>query len=375
MPNPLQSISDLLAEIRCQYDVLPASGGATADEAHPDTDEREEAIVAAGETIYDKIGESGSGERIPELYYPCEPLTREEDHLFRYFVDGSFRSYFLGTLVAPQWDSPVTFGQVGACVLHRLDDGTVERALLRTKMVLVIAERSESLRQELERRCAEFGVIIEDILEPDQLNIQTNLGDLREKAGGKVRWQMHLLEAQVIEEMLPHLSSDCWLIADGSLRFQPFQNKLAQEEEIAPVIGVAKSFRRDVRFQYGRGPRASNLTLYNLLSELQCAHRTVAFATPDHKVVFWYVRLREQKHLEYPLMGVIKAEMINPTGTAVPTELINRLSRALVAERNVTPHGRDRRWHAHLYPISLAETAVKESFLSLEVVRAALLWR
>jgi hypothetical protein len=74
-------------------------------------------------------------------------------------------------------------------------------------------------------------------------------------------------------------------------------------------------------------------------------------------------------------MGVIKAELINPTDEALPSALIDRLSRALVAERSVTPHGRDRRWHAHLYPIFLAETAVKASFFSAEVVRSALLWR
>jgi hypothetical protein len=92
-------------------------------------------------------------------------------------------------------------------------------------------------------------------------------------------------------------------------------------------------------------------------------------------VVFWYVRLREQRHLDYPLMGVVKAELVNPSQEPVPSELVDELSRALVAERSVTPHGQDRRWHAHIYPIFLAERAVKENLLSREVVQQFLRWR
>lgn len=50
-------------------------------------------------------------------------------------------------------------------------------------------------------------------------------------------------------------------------------------------------------------------------------------------------------------MGVVKVELVNPSREPVPSELIDEISRSLVAERSVTPHGQDRRWHAHLYPI------------------------
>jgi len=46
----------------------------------------------------------------------------------------------------------------------------------------------------------------------------------------------------------------------------------------------------------------------------------------------------------------------------------------LVAERQVTPHGKDQRWHAHLYPIYLAEQAVKNGFISTEALKAGLKW-
>jgi len=73
-------------------------------------------------------------------------------------------------------------------------------------------------------------------------------------------------------------------------------------------------------------------------------------------------------------MGVVKVEFPNPSTEAIDSELINMISGCLVAERQVTPHGKDIRWHAHLYAIYLAEQAVKNGFLSNETLRAGLKW-
>lgn len=92
-------------------------------------------------------------------------------------------------------------------------------------------------------------------------------------------------------------------------------------------------------------------------------------------MVFWYVRMGEQGRLDYPLMGVVKVELVNPTKEPVPSELINRFSSALVAERQPTPHGLDPRWHAHLCAIFLAERTVKERLFSREAIQQFLKWR
>lgn len=126
---------------------------------------------------------------------------------------------------------------------------------------------------------------------------------------------------------------------------------------------------------FGRGPRAERRSIYQLLAGLEANCRTVAFSAQGGKVVFWYVRLREQRHLDYPLMGVVKVELANPPQEPVDSELLDQLSAALLAERSVTPHGQDRRWHVHLYPIFLAERAVKECLFSREVVQQYMRWR
>ncbi len=73
-------------------------------------------------------------------------------------------------------------------------------------------------------------------------------------------------------------------------------------------------------------------------------------------------------------MGVVKVELPDPKEQIQDSSLIDHLSAALIAERTVAPHGRDPRWHAHFYPISVAERVIKESFFSEEVLRAGIKW-
>ena len=86
------------------------------------------------------------------------------------------------------------------------------------------------------------------------------------------------------------------------------------------------------------------------------------------------MRLREQEEVDYPLMGVVKVELPCPDRTPVESELVDLLSSTLIAERNVTPHGRDSRWHCHLYPIFQAEQAIKNQFYSQQVLMGVVRW-
>jgi len=61
-------------------------------------------------------------------------------------------------------------------------------------------------------------------------------------------------------------------------------------------------------------------------------------------------------------MGVVKVEFPCPDRKPVPSQVADLISSALVAERNVTPYGLDRRWHYSLYPIHIAEKVIKINF-------------
>lgn len=160
-----------------------------------------------------------------------------------------------------------------------------------------------------------------------------------------------------------------WLVLDGSLG-----KDLHKWKKVAAFFGVTKSFSREPKFKLPGARGGKVVNMYELLASLPFMSRTCAFSARSGKVAVWYVRIREQRFMDYPLMGVIKVEFPNPTGEAVPSDLINEVSGALVAERQVTPHGKDIRWHAHLYSIFLAEQAVKNGFISTEALKAGLRW-
>ncbi len=373
----LQGLRQILQAVAQDVDVLPAVGGAVEDLERPDFEEREDQALNESEKVFDAIFERDPSAPTLRLYRPVPPVRRTEQHFFRYFLDGSFRSYFLGTVLEHDRESSVHYAQIGACVLRREDDGSVRREALRVDHLLLAGKQrlSETFWNRLEALCSQRAIRLVDLTEKDIISGERIDIDLRNKAGGKVRFEMRKLEAEMIGSLLDKLDENCWLIADGSLMFEPILKQLSAGDEIKPVIGVSKNFRKDPQFVFGRGPRAERRSIYQLLAGLQAEHRTAAFSAREGKVVFWYVRLREQRHLDYPMMGVVKVELVNPAAEPVPSDLIDRISQALVAERHVTPHGQDRRWHAHLYPIFLAERAVRESLFSREVIQQYLKWR
>jgi hypothetical protein len=90
----LQDLRQILRAISREVDVLSAVGGAVEDLERPDFEEREDRALNEEERVFETIFEDDRS----SLYRPVPPIGRSERHLFRYFLDGSFRSYFLGTV-------------------------------------------------------------------------------------------------------------------------------------------------------------------------------------------------------------------------------------------------------------------------------------
>ncbi len=105
----LQALRGVLHELGKQVEVLPAVGGAQEDLERPDAEEREGQRLNFQERVFESICERDESWRLPPLYRPTPPVRRHELHLYRYFLDGSFRSYFLGTVLEHDRESPVHF--------------------------------------------------------------------------------------------------------------------------------------------------------------------------------------------------------------------------------------------------------------------------
>jgi len=375
MSNPLSPIIPVLDLLGRELKILPATGGAVEELQHPDQEEIEDVVMSKGDEQITAFAETPEPD-ISNIYKPTPPLFRQQKHLFRFFIDGSIRSYFLATGIEGTRSFPIELAQVGATVVQREDNGQIKVHSHEHRVLLLLPKQNEGISDTLWDKLRKIGkpdfLDIIDFTLPDSLSDTKK--DPRDKAGAKARSEMHKLEIELIKSTDTTRNDDSLLILDGSVKFVEEDIWESWKSKPSPyLIGVAKSFRKDPMFQFGQRP-SQRKDITAILAGLPHAHRTAAFSADGGKIAFWYVRLREQKELDYPLMGVVKVEIPRPDLSPVPAELADLLSRALVAERSVTPYGLDRRWHCSLYPIHIAEEVIKNRFYSKDVLMGCIKW-
>lgn len=373
MPNPLSSLTPLLNLLGKEVKILPATGGAVEELQHPDQEEIEDIVINKDVETVSSFAETPEPDP-QNIYRKTPPLPRVQNHLFQFFIDGSIRTYFLGTGIEGTRSFPIELAQIGSAVVKRENNGKLSILAHKHRILLLLPKQnqgiSDTLWEQLRKIDKPEYLEIVDFTLPDRLSDAKK--DPRDKAGAKARSEMHKLEIQLIKSTDSFRNENTWLILDGAVKF--VEEDIWNSWKNNPyLIGVAKSFRKDPIFEFG--PRASQRKdITSILAGLPHAHRTVAFSAYEGQVAFWYVRLREQKELDYPLMGVVKVELPRPDKEPVPSDLADLLSSALVAERNVTPYGLERRWHSSLYPIHMAEQVIKNRFFSREVLMGCIKW-
>jgi hypothetical protein len=364
--NPFEGLRPALDVIVREAEVLPATGQAMEDLMRPDHAEVIDRLRAGEDKLMDVLLETPS--RKP--YVSVEPMHRSQRHLLRYFLDGSARTFFLGDAVEGSRRTPVHVAQIGAAAVFRGDSGHVHVAGSIHRTVLMMDKKAVSFGDRVEEVLSSAGsrYLFHDTMEEDGETEKTSPGkEPRSRAAHKAHHLMAREEERLGREL--QRKEGQWLVLDGSLG-----KDLHPWKKVGEFLGLTKSFSRQPVFKLpgARGGRVVNL--YQLLAGLPVSARTCVFSARSGKVGVWYVRLREQRHLEYPLMGVVKVELPNPKTEAIPSDLTDEISSALVAERQATPHGKDIRWHAHIYAIYLAEQAVKNGFVSTEALKAGIKW-
>ncbi len=365
MSNPFEGLRPALEFIAKEAKVLPATGQAMEDLMRPDHAEVIDRLRAGDEKALDVLLEKPNRKPYVEL----KSLHRTEKHLLRYFLDGSARTFFLGDAVEGNRRTPIHVAQVGAAAVFRQDNGQVRVAKSIHKVVLMMDKKSVSFGDRVEELVNSAGPRFgfHDTMEEDGETEKTSGKEPRSRAAHKAH---HIMagEEEKLGRKLDRKEGQ-WLVLDGSLG-----KDLHPWHKVPQFFGLTKSFSREPLFKLPGARGGQTVNLYELLSELPFSARTCAFSARSGKVAVWYVRLREQRHLDYPLMGVVKVEFPNYSTEAVPSGLIDEISAALVAERQVAPHGKDIRWHAHIYAIYLAEQAVKNGFISTEALKAGIKW-
>ena len=333
------------------------------------------------DTNYDRSNLCYNIEPVSRIDFPyvdlAKPLHRAEKHLFRYFLDGSIRTYYWGEKIEGNKGFPVMVAEVASAVIHREDDGKVRVAGFKRKLGLLTPPSpplSDDTWQDVLHLKESFEHLeLSPKLEVVPLAKAEEKADLRTSLAGKARSVMHDLEHELAVG-LPR-DAEKWLVIDGSIRKELFLH-------IDNTIGLAKSFSRKPVFSINNSRGVKDVV--SMLSRLPDGHRTAVFkqtVTPElagdsvkKSIAFWYLRLRSGRGLQSPLQGIVKVELCHKSEELAKEQLeeVDMISRALLAEKYVSPYPTPR-WHAHIYPIFVAENYIKSSLYSTVYIRGLLI--
>lgn len=364
-----ETLKKILAVASGHIQLLPATGGAIEDLTNVDDTERDDSKFNNEHLNVETFLESPSPNW---TFRELKPIYRNENHFFRFFLDGSFRHYFIATGIEHDRSTPIFLAQTSLSILGRNDIGKLNRLMSRHKWIMMLSKQriSDSAWNAILEEAKKESITLElhDLGEEDPITGKSYDGqDLREKGRGKTRYLMSKEEFKIVEEFRSEFKEG-WLIKDGLLSLGSYGAGMS----IPQVIAVAKSFTTSQKFTLREGAKRVKHNISTLLTNLPQFYRTPVFEGYGGKTGFWYLRLRKSTALQFPLFGVIKIEIPNLVDQSLTTELIDMISSALLAEQYVTPYGSDDRWHTHLYPIFQAEYSAKQLFYSTEIIQGCI---
>lgn len=306
-----------------------------------------------------------------------EEINKEKSpSIFKYFLDGSRRTYKVADIILDKRRYlPIIAGQVGVSVVCRQEQGN-RIVPLRDycKFINVITFPDTHISEEdisfLQNKINENSktpfVISQYRVKIDRDPIDLGIAEI-------MRY-MQDLEVNAVAEMSKNnmLQNDSMLVIDGPLRFKKMRGRNFDIVQFRNVIGLSKSFKPS--FTVGKGRRSEDVG--SITSCLEFSERTPVYKTIDDErnIGMWYLRIRPRKWMSNPLQGVVKMECFaidqEQIENGLDSEIVNTMSGFLLHERNVTPYKADSRWANHIYPIYLAETYLKSSFMSDTMFKA-----
>jgi len=312
----------------------------------------------------------------------ADKISKNGKPLFKFFLDGSRRTYKVDDIAYGKRLYPIIAGQIGIAVCERIDKHTFKPVNFKNPLVISIPENANA-QTTIGNDDLFFNNLIQklngqEILEKQQLKFSKILpykstalkeNDKYEDRGiAKIQDEMIALEQKVVFELVKakRLNDESFLIKDGSLEYM----KSGEARELSViksnydcVIGVSKAFN----------PEALSNDVKDIsrrIAELKLYHRTPAFMyqterIPDVKFAVWYLRIRDTLS---PFDGVLKIEKILvreiQEDEGLDSDEIDLISANIINERNPVCYGKDDRWAKHLYPVYLTETYIKSQYLS-----------
>ncbi len=330
--------------------------------------------------VVKKIGETDKGLKTSKsLKKYAEVIQR--DNLFKYFLDGSRRTYKVDDIAFNNKIYPVIAGQIGVGVTYRESKSSFKAFNLHNPLVISLPSvlnaggRNDKLFfNQLLEKINNLNVLQKQNLKFEQIlpyryNASKENDKYEDRGVAKIQDEMIKLEKLTVKELVRQkkLNKDTFLIKDGSLEYEwdktDLKNISSIKSNYASVVGVSKSFNPESLSSY-------NKKISQIIADLPEYHRTPAFMyettrIPDVKFAVWYLRIRKTVN---PFDGVVKVEKIlvwdKEEEDGLDSDEIDLISANIINERNPVCYGQDNRWAKHLYPVFLTEKYIKSKYLS-----------
>ncbi len=338
--------------------------------------------------IWKNYGETTRHNKSINISTLSEELAKDSKPLFKYFLDGSRRTYKVDDISYSNQVFPIMAGQVSVGCCKRVDKRLKNQKCYRHNVIALprVADSDgwnsdlffTKLLQQIneQQKTKNYGLQFDKILVYDVV-LSENV-KLEHKGIAKIQDYMIDYEKKLVSDIVGDdlLNNTSFLIKDGSLEYKrmdsgDFRELAKIRNNYRYVVGASKSFNPE-RCQDHTGKINSKI-----IADLKLFHRTPAYMyqseivnSTDDPVSFavWYIRIRDKKYTKSPYEGILKIEKIlttdNEINYGIESDLVNYISANIINERNPVCWGNDSRWANHLYPVYLTETYVKTQFVS-----------
>lgn len=336
---------------------------------------------------HDKNGETDKGLKTAKsLKLQAQNISQHEEPLFKYFLDGSRRTYKVDDIAYDNRVYPIIAGQIGVACCERKNKDHFKKLLFEQQLVLSLPSSANYLDDNHElffnRQVKElneiaflkkFNINFDKIFVYDIKALKE--GEKYENKGiSKIQDEMIEAEKRLVNYLVKDkkLNLSSYLLKDGSLEYM--KTRALDSKELTKikanyecVVGASKSFNPELCTDNKKRSIAQSI------AELPLFHRTPAFKysverIPNIYFSVWYLRIRDQRRTASPFDGVLKLEKILITDKenddGLDSDEIDRISCHIINERSPTCYGSDTRWANHLYPIYLTENFIKSQYLS-----------
>lgn len=343
--------------------------------------------------LRDRYGETDTSLKSTKNIIARAKQIADHEPLFKYFLDGSRRTYKVDDIELNRRIFPIMAGQIGVACCERKTPSKFKCSELENYLVLSLPSEANPETRNTElffnnlkdkinniERVKKVGIKFSNVLSYSSKLNQDSI-DLKYEHLGIAAIQDEMIDSEkkIVSNLTSKnlLNENHYLIKDGSLQYKPM--KTGDYKELSKiknnyrwVVGISKSFNpefsKDIR---GKSNAAA-------LAKLALYHRTPAYMFQhdrekwsylgDNKYSVWYVRIRDAKRTESPFAGIVKIEKIliteNENEHGLESDLVDIITANVINERNPVCYGKDSRWANHLYPVYLTEQFLKSKYLS-----------